>query len=553
MLGLMQDQPLMISSIIRHAARHHPSGEVVSKTVEGDLHRVRYRELEARCRRLASALRRLGIGLSERVATLAWNGFRHLELYYGVSGMESVCHTINPRLSADDIAFIVNDAGDRLIFADTTFAPIIEAIAGRVGATVRGVVFMTDPAHMPSLTLPAGMDLLCYEDLLAAADDDFAWPVFDERTAASLCYTSGTTGRPKGVLYSHRSTLLHAYAVNLSDVFGTRALDRVMPVVPMFHVNGWGLPYAVPLVGGTLVMPGRHLDGASVAALMNSERVTMSAGVPTVWMGLLQHLRDSGERLETVNRLVIGGSACPRLLLDAFDREYGVRVDHAWGMTETSPLGTYYAPKPETAGIDGDALLRLRETQGRAIFGIDMKVVDDAGTEQPWDGHSSGNLMVRGPWVTGAYFGAEPGSACDADGWFGTGDVATIDPHGNMEITDRTKDVIKSGGEWISSIQLENIAVSHPDVMEAAIIAAVHPKWDERPLLLVVPRAGAVIVPDDLMRLYEGKVAKWWLPDAVVVVDELPHTATGKLSKLKLRDQYRNYLVERTGAAANAG
>ena len=550
MFGLMQDRQLMISSIIKHAARHHPSGEIVSKTIEGALHRTTYRDIEPRCRRLVRVLQCLGVKRDDRVATLAWNGFRHVELYFAVAGMQSVCHTINPRLSPADIAFIVNDAADTLIFADTTFAPLIEAIAPHVTTSVRAVVFMTERTHMPALSLPAGMELLCYEELMQAADEDFAWPEFDERTAGSLCYTSGTTGKPKGVLYSHRSTLLHAYAVNLSDVFGLRARDRVMPVVPMFHVNGWGIPYAAPLAGASLVMPGRHLDGASVSELMNAEHVTVSAGVPTIWLGLLHHLRASGTRLETVERLIIGGSACPRLLLEAFDTEFGVRVDHAWGMSETSPLGTYFALKPANEHLRGEDLLRLREKQGRAIFGIDMKIVDDAGVEQPWDGVHSGNLMVRGAWVASAYFGSPAGSACDPDGWFATGDVATIDADGYMEITDRTKDVIKSGGEWISSIQLENIAVSHPDVAEAAIIAATHPKWDERPLLLVVAKEGRSIDKADLMRVYDGKVAKWWLPDDIIVVDELPHTATGKLSKLVLRDRYRDHLIAKGAVEA---
>jgi fatty-acyl-CoA synthase len=414
-----------------------------------------------------------------------------------------------------------------------------------VTETVRAIVLMTGRDEMPDLPLPAGMELLCYEELIDAGDDSFAWPQFEERTAASLCYTSGTTGRPKGVLYSHRSTVLHAYAINTADVFGLRASDRVMPVVPMFHVNAWGVPYGAPMVGASLVMPGRHLDGPSVAGLMNDERVTVSAGVPTIWMGLLNYLRSSGTRLHTVERLIIGGSACPRLLLEAFDGEYGVQVDHAWGMTETSPLGTYNSPKPQNAGLTGEDRLRLREKQGRAIFGIDLDILNDSDTAVAWDGATSGNLVVRGSWVTSGYFGDEPGSAVDDAGWFHTGDVATIDRDGYVALTDRTKDVIKSGGEWISSIQLENIAVSHPDVAEAAIIAAVHPKWDERPLLLVVPKQGRSIVKDELLRIYEGKVAKWWLPDDVVILGELPHTATGKLSKMQLRERYRNYLTER--------
>jgi fatty-acyl-CoA synthase len=543
MFGLMQDRPLMISAIIRHAALNHATTEIVSKLVSGAIHRTDYATLERRARRLARALQRLDIGPAERVGTLAWNSFRHLELYYGVSGMGAICHTINPRLSPDDIVYIVNHAADGVIFADLTFIPLIEAIAPRIAASVRAIVLMADRAEMPDVTLPAGMDLLCHEEILAAADEDFDWPEFDERTASSLCYTSGTTGKPKGVLYSHRSTLLHAYAINTADVFNLSAVDRVMPVVPMFHVNAWGTPYAAPMVGAALIYPGRHLDGASVAGMMNDERVTISAGVPTVWLGLLQHLRASGERLDTVQRFVIGGSACPRLLIEAFDREYGVRVDHAWGMSETSPLGTYNRRKASNAHLDGEDLLRLREKQGRAIFGIELKIVGDDGAALPWDGTTPGNVMVRGQWVTGAYYGEEQGAAVDSEGWFATGDVATICPDAYLEITDRSKDVIKSGGEWISSIQLENIAVSHPDVLEAAIIAARHPKWDERPLLLVVPKAGRVIDKASVMAIYEDKVAKWWLPDEVVVVAELPHTATGKISKMALRERYRDFFV----------
>ncbi|MCW3474294.1 3-(methylthio)propionyl-CoA ligase [Limobrevibacterium gyesilva] len=547
MLGLMQDQPLMITSIIRHAARHHGGAEVVSKTVEGAIHRTTYAEVERRSRRLVRVLQRLGVATGERVATLAWNGFRHLELYYAVSGMQAICHTINPRLSPDDIAYIVNDAQDVVIFADTSFAGLLAGVAPRVRASVRAVVFMTEPAHMPDIALPEGMDLLCYEDLMAAADEDYAWPVFDERVAASLCYTSGTTGKPKGVLYSHRSTLLHALAVNMPDVLAMRAVDRMLPVVPMFHVNAWGTPYAAPMAGASLVMPGRHLDGASLRELMNAERVTISAGVPTVWLGLLQHLRASGTRLETVERLVIGGSACPRMLMEAFHDEYGVRVDHAWGMTELSPVGTFNRPKAGNADLGRADMFRLHEKQGRALFGVDMRIVDDAGHELPWDGSASGHLQVKGPWVCSAYYGGTPGDALDAEGWFTTGDVATIDADGYMEITDRSKDVIKSGGEWISSIQLENIAVSHPAVAEAAIVAARHPKWDERPLLIVVAKQDQTIDKDELLAIYRGKVADWWRPDDVVVVEELPHTATGKVHKLTLRDRFRDYLVSKAG------
>jgi len=541
MLGLMQRQPLMISAVLRHAARHHGGTEIVSKDTEGAIHRTTWAELERRARRLVRALTSLGVGPHDRVGTLAWNDARHLEIYYAAPGMQAICHTINPRLHPDDIAYIINDAADQMVFADTSFAELIATIAPNITRSVRSVVMLTDSRHMPDIPLPTGMRLLCYDDLLAAADDDYAWPSFDENTASSLCYTSGTTGRPKGVLYSHRSTLLHGYAVNMADVLALRAIDRVLPVVPMFHVNAWGIPYAAAMAGSALVLPGRHLDGASLASLMNQERVTMAAGVPTVWLGLLSHLRGSGDRLATVRRIVTGGSACPPLLIEAFGAEYGVTVEHAWGMTELSPIGTFNQPKPAQVGLDAAALVRQGLKQGRSLFGIDMKIVDDDGAELPWDGVHFGDLKVRGPFVCSAYFGDEPGTALDAEGWFATGDVATIDPDGFMEITDRSKDVIKSGGEWISSIALENIAVSHPDVAEAAVVAARHPKWDERPVLIVVPRAGKSVDPASLLALYEDKVPKWWLPDSVVVLDELPHTATGKLQKTALRLRFRDH------------
>lgn len=547
MQGLMQQQPLLISTILCHAARHHATGEIVSKTTESTIHRYSYAALESRARRLARVLARLGVGAQDRVGTLAWNGYRHLEVYYAAPGMGAICHTINPRLHPDDIAYIITHAGDVVLFADTTFVTLLETVAPKIAVCVRAIVMMTDAANMPEVKLPAGMALHCYETLMDAADDDFAWPGFDETTASALCYTSGTTGRPKGVLYSHRSTFLHAYAIALPDALALRAVDRLLPVVPMFHVNAWGIPYGAALCGTSLVLPGRHLDGASLHALLNAERVNFTCGVPTVWMGLLAHLRAAGGKLTSLKRIMTGGSACPPLLIEAFEAEQGVMVEHGWGMTELSPVGTYNAPKAMHAQQTTEQRHQHMLKQGRVLSGIDMKIVDGDGTELPWDGKAFGDLKVRGPWVCSAYYGDEPGNALDADGWFATGDVATIDPDGFMEITDRSKDVIKSGGEWISSIALENIAVSHPDVAEAAVVAARHPTWDERPVLVVVPRPGRTIDPVDVLRVYADKVPKWWLPDAVVVVDELPHTATGKLQKTTLRVQYRDHLLARNG------
>ena len=544
MLGLMQDQPLMLSSLVRHAARHHGEAEVVSKLVDGSIHRTNYRELERRARKLATALSGLGIGDGDRVGTLAWNSYRHLEIYFAVQGSKAVCHTINPRLHPEDIAYIVNHAGDKMLMVDLSFAPLVQAVAPLIAGTVSHVVMLCGPGELPDMTLPAGMMLLDYDTLLDGGREDFEWPQFDENSAAVLCYTSGTTGKPKGVLYSHRSTVLHAFAANMADTLALRAVDRIMLIVPMFHVSAWGGPYAAMMSGAAIVMPGRHLDGASVTKLLNDERVTISAGVPTVWMGLLQHLRATGERLTHTNRMLTGGSACPPLLVEVFGREYGISVEQGWGMTEMSPLGTYNKPKPKHLALSLDEQDALRLKQGRCMYGVDMKIVDGQGRELPWDGVAFGDLLVRGPWVVSAYFGDEPGSATDADGWFATGDVGTIDPDGFLTITDRSKDVIKSGGEWISSITLENLAVSHPDVAEAAVISAKHAKWDERPLLLVRAAPDRTIDPASVMRVYDGQVPKWWLPDAVVVVEELPHTATGKLQKTALRAQYGNYLLE---------
>jgi len=540
-LGQMQCQPLLISSIIRYAARHHGRTEVVSKLADGSLHRSNYGEVERRSRRLAQALGKLGVKLGDRVATLAMNGHRHLECYYGISGMGAVCHTINPRLATDDIAYIINHAEDVVLFADPFFAATLAAVAPACTGSLRAIVIMGGPSEVPALDLPVGMALLNHEDLIAGADDGYAWPVFDENTASSLCYTSGTTGRPKGVLYSHRSTLLHSMAGNAGDSLGVRAADRVLPVVPMFHANAWSLPYGAPMAGAALILPGRHLDPPSLVALMNGERATFSAGVPTIWLGLLQHLRETGTRLETVKRTVCGGSAVPRALMAAYE-EMGIPIVQAWGMTESSPIATVNAPTEATLALEPEAALDLRATQGRTVFGADVRAIREDGSEAPWDGETPGNLEFQGHWVANGYF-RQPDTAVGDHGWFPTGDVGTFDANGFIRLTDRTKDLIKSGGEWISSIDLENIAIAHPDVAEAAAIAAAHPKWAERPLLVVVAKPGRELTEASVLAFFADKVPKFSVPDAVLVVDELPHGATGKIQKNVLRAKYGGYLT----------
>ncbi len=535
MLGLMQDWPLRIHRLIDHAARHHGGRAVVSRSVEGPFHRTDYRAIRARSLRLAQRLVREGVQPGDRVATLAWNTWRHIEAWYGITGAGGVYHTLNPRLFPDQIAWILNHAESRLMFLDLTFIPLMERLAASLPHVKRFIV-LTDATHMPATSLPGAVD---YEAWLAEADGDFDWVAGAENDAAGLCYTSGTTGEPKGVLYSHRSNILHAMASTAADMFGLRSVDRVMPVVPMFHANGWCLPFSAALTGAGLVMPGPKLDGASIHEIMEQEGVTFTAAVPTVWLSLLQHLEATGAGLSTLQRVVIGGSACPRAITKAFE-DRGVHVMHAWGMTETSPIGTICGVKPEVAGRDAEGMLDLQETQGFPPFTVDMRIVGDDGAEKPWDGVTFGNLQVKGPTVTSSYFKTGQ-TALTADGWFETGDVATISAEGYMHITDRTKDVIKSGGEWISSIELENIAVGHPDVAEAAVVAARHPKWDERPLLIVVPRAGRTIEKQSLLDFIAPHVAKWWMPDDIVVVAEIPHTATGKILKTKLRDQFAGH------------
>jgi acyl-CoA synthetase (AMP-forming)/AMP-acid ligase II len=543
MLGLMQDWPLLIHRVIDHAATQHGQRAVVSRSVEGPMHRTTYADVRSRALRIAKRLERDGIRLGDRVATLAWNTWRHLEVWYGITGIGAIYHTVNPRLFEDQIAYIVNHAEDRFLFLDLTFVPLIEKLQDRLPTIERFVVF-TDAAHMPETSLRNAMP---FEEWVAEADEDFAWASFDENTAAGMCYTSGTTGEPKGVLYSHRSNILHALANNAPDFLGLSSRDVVMPVVPLFHANSWSLAFSAPMAGASLVLPGPKLDGPSVLQLLEEEKVTFSAAVPTVWLGLLHQLETTGGTLSTLERVVIGGSACPRAITAAFEAKYGVKVMHAWGMTEMSPLGSVCSVKPDVKDRQGEDLLDLKMKQGHPPFTVEFKITDDADTELPWDGTTFGRLKVRGPAVAKAYYRRDE-DILDDRGFFDTGDVATIDPHGYMQITDRAKDVIKSGGEWISSIDLENLAVGHPDVAEAAVIGIHHPKWDERPLLVVVPKEGRSPTKEDLLAFMQGRIAKWWLPDDVVLVEQIPHTATGKIQKTALRDRFREYRFPTSGS-----
>jgi 3-(methylthio)propionyl---CoA ligase len=543
LMGRMMDMPLLISSLVRHAARFAGEVEVVSKRVEGDVHRTCWGEIEKRSRQLAQAFARLGCTTGDRVGTLAWNGYRHLEIYYGTSGSGLVCHTINPRLFPEQIAWIINDAQDQVLCFDLNFLPMVEKIAPEL-KTVRHFVLMSDAAHRPAqTTIP---HLHCFEDLIAAEDGQWAWPVLDENLASSLCYTSGTTGHPKGALYTHRSTVLHAFAAISPDAMCLSSKDVVLPVVPMFHVNAWGLPYSTAMVGVKLVMPGPHLDGKSLYKLLEGEGVSFTAGVPTVWLGLITYMKAQGLQFHHPLRTVIGGSTCPPSMMKTLQEDFGVEVIHAWGMTEMSPLGTACRLLSKHDDCTTEQRLQVLAKQGRAFYGIDMEIIDDAGCALPWDGVASGNLVVRGGWVIDRYFGREDSPLVSVNGqpgWFPTGDVATIDPDGYMQITDRSKDVIKSGGEWISSIELENIAMAHPAVHEAAVISCKHPKWDERPLLVAVLKPGVQATREDVLGFFEGRIAKWQIPDDVVFVPELPHTATGKLQKLKLREQFRSHVL----------
>ena len=537
MLGQMQNHPLLISSVIDFAARHQGDTEVVSRRVEGDIHRYTWADVQRRAKQVAKALDALGVKVGERVGTLAWNGYRHLELYFGVSGSGCVLHTVNPRLLPEQIAWIVNHAEDQVLCFDTTFLPIVQGIHAHC-KTVKRWIALCDEDKLPKDTgIP---NLISYEAWIGQQSPDYTWPVFDENTASSMCYTSGTTGNPKAALYSHRSTVLHAYAAALPDVMGLSARDSALPVVPMFHVNAWGLPYSAAMVGCKLVFPGPAMDGKSIYELMEAEKVTFAAGVPTVWQMLLGHLGPNKLKFSSLTRTVIGGSAAPPAMIAAFRDQYGVDVLHAWGMTEMSPLGTLCTLKEKHKDLPEEDKMKLRLKQGRAIFGVDMKIVGDNGEELPWDGKTYGDLYVKGPWILDTYFKGEGGNPL-VDGWFPTGDVATIDADGFMQITDRSKDVIKSGGEWISSIDIENVAMAHPAVAMAACIGMPHPKWDERPIVAVALKPGAEVTRDELLKFYDGKVAKWQVPDDVVFVDSIPLGATGKMLKTRLREQLKDY------------
>jgi len=539
MHGLMMNTPLLISSIAEHAAKFHGDREIVSVTADNPRHRCTYREMVGRSRQLANALEKLGLDRGDRVATLAWNDYRHLEIYYAVSGAGFVCHTINPRLFPEQLVFIINHAEDRWIFTDVMFVPLLEKMLPQIRA-VEGFVIMTDEAHMPDTTLP---NAVCYETFIAAESPDYSWPELDERSASALCYTSGTTGDPKGVLYDHRSTVLHAYASPGPDIMNLSSLDSVLPVVPLFHVNAWGVPYSVLMVGAKLVFPGPKMgDGEALYELMESERVTIALGVPTVWLALLQYCASAGKRLKTLRSSIVGGAAVPRSMIQAFRDDHDVEIRQGWGMTEMSPLGTCNSIKAGLETLSEEAKLDLATKAGRGIFGCELRIVDDEGHDLPWDGIAYGALQVRGPWICSDYYKLDGGAGTHTkDGWFDTGDVATIDDQGYMTITDRTKDVIKSGGEWISSIALENAAMGHPAVAEAAVIGVSHPKWTERPLLIVVRSEGQDVSRDDMLAYFRGKVADWWIPNDVAFVDELPHTATGKIKKIELRKQFADY------------
>lgn len=539
MHGLMMDTPLLVSSILRHAERNFPDREIVSITADDPSHRYTYRDCSRRTRQLANALDKLGVARGDRIATLAWNDYRHLEAYYAIGGAGYVCHTLNPRLFPEQLVYIINHADDQWVFTDPMFVPLLEKLAAQTPG-VKGYVILTDDAHLPETTLA---NAVSYEALIADCDEDYDWPLLDERDAVGLCYTSGTTGDPKGVLYSQRSTVLHAYASIAPDALGLSNRDSILPVVPLFHVNAWGTPYSALMVGAKVVFPGPKMgDGETLYNLMETEAVSVALGVPTVWSALLQYADKAGKKLNSLQRTVIGGAAVPRSMIRAFRDQHDVVTCQGWGMTEMSPLGTVNTLKAGMEDLAGEEFVRLKAKAGRGIFGVEMRIVDDAGAELPWDGVAFGALQVRGPWICSGYFKVDETSDSHTDdGWFNTGDVATIDTEGFLNITDRTKDVIKSGGEWISSIEIENVAVGHPDIAEAAVIGITHPKWSERPLLVVVKADGRNPERDEILKYLDGKIANWWVPDDVVFVDEIPHTATGKILKTKLREQFAGF------------
>lgn len=537
--GLMQDNELMISALIRYAAEYHGHMEIVTRTVEGPMHRYTYADAEKRAKQLSNALiNQFGIKQGDRIGTLAWTTYRHFELFYGVSGMGAVLHTTNPRLFDDQVSYIINHAEDRVLFIDLDFVPLVEKILPEL-KSIEKFIILTDRAHMPDTSLP---DAICYEELLAAETSEYDWPIFDERAASSLCYTSGTTGNPKGVLYSHRSTIIHALSAAQNSAYALSVYDTIMPIAPMYHANAWGLPYVAAMLGAKLVLPGPKMDGENIQDIIESEGVTFSCAVPTVFSMLFQYLEESGKKIDSLKRTMIGGSAVPKAMTEKFLNTYGVTVLQLWGMTETSPLGVVASSTPQTDALPPKERAEVRDKQGRVQFGLEIKVLDEEGKTIPRDGIAFGDLWVRGPWVTASYFRSEGGEILDKDGWFPTGDVVTIDQYGYIKITDRAKDVIKSGGEWISSIDIENLAVGHPKVMQAGVVGIYHPKWEERPILVIKPAPDQTLTEEEVLDFLKGKIAKWWMPDAVFIVDELPLTATGKIKKTALRDQYKDCL-----------
>jgi fatty-acyl-CoA synthase len=546
MFGQMQDVPLLVNRILDHALVNHGEREIVSRLVEGNIHRETYADAHLRARKLSQALQALGMGVGDVVATMAWNTHRHFEAWYGITGVGGIYHTLNPRLFPEQLSYIINHAEDKIILTDLTFVPVLEGIEKDI-PNVKAIIIMTDATHMPETSLK---NVLCYEDLIDSNNGDFNWVEVDERAPSGMCYTSGTTGNPKGVCYTHRSNVLHTLTSLSNDVMGLSSMDSVMPVVPMFHANAWGLAFSAPAVGSKIVNPGPNMDGESIYQLLTEEEVTFSAAVPTVWLMLLQHMEANNLKLPKLNNVTIGGSAVPRMMLEKFERDYGVMVKHAWGMTELSPLGSIASFKSGMEHMSFDEQMDIKVKQGRPPYLVEMKITDDEGNELPRDGKAFGHLMVRGPFIVGEYVKGDGGQILDKDGFFDTGDVATLDPLGFMQITDRAKDVIKSGGEWISSIEIENIAVGFDKLQETAVIGVEHPKWDERPLLIVVKNPGVEVTKEEVLAYLDGKIAKWWMPDDVVFVDEIPHTATGKIQKLTLRQQFADYTLPTAETAA---